>query len=130
MFYGSLSVPFQAVDITASFYSEENTTFWSALGINLSTLPLIVYNLSVWDIPECVLKNNLFEHDKSVFKQLRGTAIGTKMAPPYAIIFMDSLEEDILSNSLLKPLVWWRYIDDIFIMWEHGEEELQKFLEN
>ena len=42
---------------------------------------------------------------------------------------MDSLEEDILSNSILKPLVWWRYIDDIFVIWEHGEEELQKFLE-
>ena len=40
---------------------------------------------------------------------------------------MDSLEEDILSNSLLKPL--WRYIDDIIVMWEHGEEELQNYLE-
>ena len=84
---------------------------------------------SLIELAECVLENNIFEHDKSVFKQLRETAIGTKMAPPYAIIFMDSLEEDILSNSLLKPLVWWRYIDDIFMMWEHGEEELQKFLE-
>ena len=51
------------------------------------------------------------------------------MAPTYAIISMDSLEEYILSNSFLKPLVWWRYFDDIFIMWEHGEEELEKFLE-
>ena len=85
---------------------------------------------SLIELAECVLKNNIFEHDKSVFKQLRGTVIGTKMAPPYAIIFMDSLEEDILSNSLLKPLVWWRYIDDIFMMWEHGEEELQKFLDS
>ena len=51
------------------------------------------------------------------------------MAPPYAIIFMDSLEKDILSNSFLKPLAWWCYINDIFMMWEHGEEELQKFLE-
>ena len=65
----------------------------------------------------------------NVFKQLRGTAIGTKIVPPYAIIFMDSLEEDMLNNSLLKPLVWWCYIDDIFMMWEHGEEELKKFLE-
>ena len=32
---------------------------------------------------ECVLKNNIFEHDKSVFKQLRGTAIITKMALSY-----------------------------------------------
>ena len=64
----------------------------------ISTDPLI-------ELAECVLENNIFEHDKSVFKQLRGTAIETKMAPPYAVIFMDSLEEDILSNSLLKPLV-------------------------
>ena len=63
----------------------------------------------------------------NVFKQPRGTAIGTKIVPPYVIIFMDSLEEDMLNNSLLKPLVWWRYIDDIFVMWEHGEEELKKF---
>ena len=42
--------------------------------------------------------------DRFVFKQLRGTAIETKMVPPYAIIFMDSLEEDILIISLLKPL--------------------------
>ena len=64
-----------------------------------------------------------------MFKQLRGTATGTKITPPYAIIFMDSLEEHILSNSLLKPLVWWRYNDDKLMVWEHGEEELKKFLE-
>ena len=75
---------------------------------------------SLIELAECVLKNNIFEHNKSVFKQLKGTATGTKMAPPYAIIFMDFLEEDMLSNSLLKPLVWWRYIDNIFTMWEHG----------
>ena len=61
---------------------------------------------SLIELVECVLKNNIFEHNKSVFKHFRGTAIGTKMTPPYAIIFMDSLEEDILNNRLLKPLVW------------------------
>ena len=70
-------------------------------------------------------KNNIFEHAYSFFKQLRETAIGTKMAPPY--IFMGFLKEEILSNNLLRPLLWWRYINDFFI-WEHGEEELQKFL--
>ena len=60
---------------------------------------------SLIELAERVLKNNIFEPDKSVFKQLRGTAIGTKMAPLYTIIFMDSLEEDILSYSILNPLV-------------------------
>ena len=77
----------------------------------------------------CVLKNSIFQHGKPVLKQLRGTAIGIKMVPPYAIIFMDSLEQDILINRLLKTLVWWHYIDDIFMLCEHEEEELQEFLE-
>ena len=48
---------------------------------------------SLIELAECVLKNNIFELDKFVFKQLRGIAIGTKTAPPYGIIFIDSLEE-------------------------------------
>ena len=48
---------------------------------------------SLIELAECVLKNNIFEHNTSFYKQLRGPAIGTKMAPPYAIIFMGDLEE-------------------------------------
>ena len=48
---------------------------------------------SLIELAECVLKNNIFEHNTSFYKQLRGTAIRTKMAPPYAIIFMGDLEE-------------------------------------
>ena len=43
---------------------------------------------SLMDLTECVIKNHIFEYNF-----LRGTAIGTKMAPPYAIIFMEDLEE-------------------------------------
>ena len=45
------------------------------------------------ELAEIVLKNNFFEFDQKTFKQVRGTAIGTKFAPPYAILFMDDLEE-------------------------------------
>ena len=48
---------------------------------------------------------------------MRGTAIGTKMAAPYTSIFMGDLEEWVLQNSSFKPLVWWRYIDDICLLW-------------
>ena len=62
------------------------------------------------------------------FKQLNGTAIGTKFAPPYAILFMGYLEDKILNSLVEKPLVWWCYIDDIFMIWQHGEEKLKEFL--
>ena len=55
---------------------------------------------SLMELAEFVLKKNIFELDNSIFKQLRGTPMGIKMAPLYAIIFTKSLEEGILSNSL------------------------------
>ena len=54
-------------------------------------------------LAECVLKNNVFEHNMRYFKQLQGTAIGTKFAPPYAILFMGYLEDKVL-NSLVERL--------------------------
>ena len=74
------------------------------------------------------MKNNTFELNTSFYKQLMGTAIGTKMAPRYAIIFMGDLEEKLLKDCDKKPLIWWRYTD-IFMLWQHGEKELEKFLE-
>ena len=83
---------------------------------------------SLMDLAECVLKNNIFEHILSFFKQLRGTATETKMAPLCAIIFMGDLEERISQDCSFKPLVWWRYTDDIFLLWQHGEEKSEEFL--
>ena len=62
-------------------------------------------------------------------KQKRGTAIGTKFAPPHAILFMADFEEKMLEKFEKKPMIWWRYIDDIFFIWEHGEESLKVFKE-
>ena len=84
---------------------------------------------SLIELAECVLKNNiLFESSTSFYKQLRGTAIGTKMAPPCAIIFMGDLEEN-LQDCDKKPVAWRRYVNDILMLWQHGEKELKKFLE-
>ena len=43
---------------------------------------------------------------------------------------MAELEEEILSEIELKPYLWWRYIDEIFFLWEHGEGKLKKFIED
>ena len=58
-------------------------------------------------VSEYILKNNIFEHNTSLHKQLRGTAIGTKMDPPYAIIFMGDSEEKFLQEFDKKYLTWW-----------------------
>ena len=75
-----------------------------------------------------VLKNNFFEFNNDVFQQISGTAIGTKFAPPYACIFMDQIETKFLRTQSHQPRVWFRYIEDIFFIWTHGEEKLEEFM--
>ena len=33
---------------------------------------------------------------------------------------MGKFEEDFLSRQHIPPIVWWRYIDDIFLIWPHS----------
>ena len=54
--------------------------------------------------------------------------MGTKMAPSYANIFIGKLESEFLSSCSLKPLIYKRFIDDIFLVWPHTEEELLEFI--
>lgn len=80
------------------------------------------------DLAELVLSSNYFEHNGKTYIQNRGTAIGTRFAPPYAILALAKFEEDAINNYTLKPWVWWRYIDDIFMIWEHGDQSLKEFI--
>ena len=41
---------------------------------------------------------------------------------------MAALEEKILNRVKKKPNVWQRYIDNIFFIWGHGEEQLKEFI--
>ena len=77
---------------------------------------------------EMVLKKNVFEFNSECFLQISGTAIGTKMAPAYANIVMSIFERKLLTGSCNKPLVWFRYIDDIIAICTYGEDKLKDFM--
>ena len=42
---------------------------------------------------------------------------------------MVELEEEIIEESEYKPCLWGRHIDDIFFLWEHGENKLKSFID-
>ena len=55
--------------------------------------------------------------------------MGTKMAVSFANLFMAAVGTEILSHSTKKPLVWKRYIDDVFSLWNIGIEEIKGFID-
>ena len=83
----------------------------------------------ILDLLELSLKNNDFEFNGETFLQIKGTAMGKKFAPSYANIFMADFETEAMKKCYLKPTVYFRFLDDIFCVWDHGHDNLQTFLE-
>lgn len=64
---------------------------------------------------ELILRYNIFEFDNKFYLQLKGTAMGTPVAPPYANLFLFGIEADHFT-SLSGALFFRRYIDDLFFI--------------
>ena len=79
-----------------------------------------------------VLENNYFLLNKDLYKQKHGCAMGTKMAPPYADLFLGKLEtEKILTKKFMKYInLYKRFLDDIFILWKGTLDELHRFIDH
>ena len=83
-----------------------------------------------------ILENNIFCFNDTYFKQVKGTAMGTKFAPVYATLTIGYLEEKLL-NIIEKDYdadfqhffktYWKRFLDDCFIPWTKSEAELKTF---
>ena len=55
--------------------------------------------------------------------------MGPHNACSYADLSMDEFDDKALNGYKISPQIWWRFRDDIFSFWEHGEEALMEFLE-
>ena len=87
-------------------------------------------NASICNLLKLVLTTNNFEFDNKHFLQIGGTAMGTKLAPSFANIFMADFEEKFVYTHPLKPLIWKRFIDDIFFIWTYGDTKLMEFVKH
>ena len=76
-----------------------------------------------------ILTLNNFTINGEHYLQTQGTAMGTRMAPSYAKLFMVKLEETPLTQNTSSPRIWWRYINDVFAIWDKRQNELENFLQ-
>ena len=81
-----------------------------------------------------VLKFNFFQFDSDIFLQEIGTEMGTACAPTYANIMMGMIDKAIRNlalnvNNGMDPIqIYFRFIDDLFLVYTGSVESLEKFL--
>ena len=68
---------------------------------------------------EEVLRSNCFCWSGYYYKQKRGLAMGNRIAPILAIVFMNKIESIAINP---KPILYLRYIDDILLITKNEEE--------
>ena len=80
-------------------------------------------------LAELVLSLNTFEFDDKYFSQVRGVAMGTKMGPNYANLFLGYVEKQFFETYQgPKPDLYLRYIDDILGLSTMSLNDLKKFI--
>ena len=80
-------------------------------------------------LAELVLTLNCFSFAGNYYKQINGVAMGTKMGPSYANLFVGYVEHQFFNQyDGPKPDFYGRYIDDYIGAISSSREELNRFI--
>lgn len=121
------------MDISSLYTSIPNMAGLEAVRHFLSTADGL--NLPVEFLIEClhfVLDNNFFAFEGKKYSQIRGTAMGSSAAPSFANLFVGYMEEcNIFTATAYSSHVkcWFRFIDDVFLIWDGDELGFFNFVE-
>ncbi len=56
--------------------------------------------------------------------------MGSKCSPTVSNLFVEEIEKKFVYTYKFQPLLWKRFIDDIFFIWTYLKEELNLFIEH
>ena len=79
-------------------------------------------------ILDFILKHSTFKFMDTHIHQILGTSMGTRMAPPYANLFMGKEERTIILTFLHLIYFWKRFIDDIFFIFLGSHCQLRSLM--
>ncbi|EYC06837.1 hypothetical protein Y032_0073g732 [Ancylostoma ceylanicum] len=108
----------ESFDVTSLYTNVQNSEALQALSemldkyaANINTFGLSKARIMTLT-SEC-LKCNIFKWSGQYYSQIRGLAMGQRLAPILAICFMSRIEQPVLARM---PLLYCRYIDDCCIV--------------
>ena len=117
------------LDVESMYTNINNEDGISAFQETFSDKTNHPYYPFIKELLELSLNNNDFEFNGDIFLQKSGVSMGIRFAPSFADIFMAKWEKEALDKYPLRPLLYLRYLDDIFIIWTHSKQQFYEFLE-
>lgn len=91
-------------------------------------LLLPLFSETVVQLFDCVLRSTYFVYQGVFYEQVEGVPMGSPLSPRVVDLHMEAFEAKALEQAALKPLLYCYYIDDSLLFWQHGQEELEKFV--
>ncbi|XDV42480.1 hypothetical protein PO909_011135 [Leuciscus waleckii] len=83
---------------------------------------------AILELLELSLTCNDFEFEGEFYLQIKGTAMGKRFAPAYANIYMAQWEETVFPKCEKTPLSYLRFLDDVWGVWSHSQQDFETFL--
>lgn len=86
-------------------------------------------------ITSIYLDKIFFTFNDQLYLQIQGVAMRTSCAPAYANLFLGGWERSIQADEPYKEflenvLLWFRYLDDLFLVWTGTKDNLLKFIQS
>ncbi len=85
-------------------------------------------NSAIMEILTYMLNDCYFTWDKTLYQQRSGVPMGGRLSPILATLFMESLEYSVLCSAPIVPKIYFRYVDDILIIWDLSKGDYGEFL--
>lgn len=85
---------------------------------------------NILELLEINLTKKNFEFNSEFYLQTKGTAMGKKITLSYANIYMANWEESAWVSAALKPLDYFRFLDDIWGVWNNSKQEFIDFTQH
>ena len=108
----------EAIEITLDFMFKPKKRI--DIPFNREQLETLL-NLSLKDAP--------FRFENKIYRQIDGVAMGSPLAPIVADLWMQKMEQKLNKFSVNKPMVWLRYVDDIFCIFTIPRKKIDEFHE-
>jgi hypothetical protein len=91
-----------------------------------------IHPILIYEYLKFIFNNNYISYEDKIYKQHYGIAMGTSVAPIIANIYMWDIETKLFqnlqnTNPKLIPFKYYRYLDDIFMIWNSSIDDLLIF---